>query len=339
MPNALLLGYDPDQASFRHRLLSLVKTLEVAGWRVRVERFPRGRYGLRTWERRQLLRWADVTVLHQIKFTSIEARLFASFTRRRIFDVDDATYVRKPRRLGRPPDGSKSRRRKFAATSRYVDVVVAGNDVLAGVAKASAHAVSILPTSVDVSCYQASTATQDQPPTIAWIGGPENLDYLEMIRPALARLTRRHPELKVRIICSRFPDWPEVNIERIVWTSATEARSLAEAHIGIMPLTDDEWTRGKCAFKLLQYMAAALPCVASPVGANTEAVIHGFNGFHARSVDEWERHLDALIQSPELRASFGANGRAHVESRYAMRAYQGRYLELLQRLAAGQEPV
>ncbi len=96
-----------------------------------------------------------------------------------------------------------------------------------------------------------------------------------MIRPALARLASRHPALKMRVICSRFPDWPEVNIERVAWSSATEAQSLAAAHIGVMPLTDDAWARGKCAFKLLQYMAAALPCVASPVGANTEAVIDG----------------------------------------------------------------
>src|ERR1700682_1696270 len=170
MPNALLLGYDPDQASFRHRMQSLVETLEVAGWQVRVERFPRGRYVLRTWERRELLRWADVAVLHQIKFTSIEARLFASLTRRRIFDVDDATYVRKPRRLGQPPDGSISRRRKFVATCRHVGVVVADNKVLSGVANATARAVSVLPTSIDVSCYRAITASQDQRPTIAWIG-------------------------------------------------------------------------------------------------------------------------------------------------------------------------
>jgi glycosyltransferase involved in cell wall biosynthesis len=81
-------------------------------------------------------------------------------------------------------------------------------------------------------------------------------------------------------------------------------------------------------------MAAALPCVASPVGANTEAVLDGFNGFHARTADEWEKGLEALIQSPELRARFGANGRAHAEARYAMHSYQKRYLELLARLAS-----
>jgi glycosyltransferase involved in cell wall biosynthesis len=333
MPNALLLGYDPDQPSFRHRMRTLVGTLEAAGWGVRVERFPSGRYGLRTWERRSLLREADVVVLHQIKLSAIEAALFARFSRRRIFDVDDAIYVRKPRRLGEAPDDSPWRKRKFAATCRWVDVVAAGNDVLAGVARASAKDIVILPTSIDTAAYLPTSATAADPPTVVWIGSPENLVYLEIIRPALVRLASRHPTLRMRIVCSRFPDWPEVNIERIAWSSATEAQFLATAHIGVMPLSDDEWARGKCAFKLLQYMAAALPCVASPVGANTEAVIEGFNGFHARNADEWEGHLEALIRSPELRARFGANGLAHVESRYAMHAYQAGYRELLTRLA------
>jgi glycosyltransferase involved in cell wall biosynthesis len=312
---------------------SLIPALEAAGWQVRAERFPSGRYGVRTWERRSLLRAADVVVLHQIKLSALEARLFAAFTRRRIFDVDDAIYVRKPRRLGDAPDESPWRKRKFAATCRWVDEVAAGNDVLAGVARASARAVTVLPTSIDTAAY-FPTAAADDPPTIAWIGSPENLIYLEMIRPALARLTIRHPTLRMRVICSSFPVWPEINVECVAWSSATEAKSLAEAHIGVMPLTDDAWSRGKCAFKLLQYMAAALPCVASPVGANTEAVIDGVNGFHARSAEEWERSLESLILSPELRARFGASGRAHVESRYSMRAYRDRYLQLLERLAA-----
>jgi hypothetical protein len=275
-----------------------------------------------------------VVVLHQIKLSAPEARLFAAFTRRRVFDVDDAIYVRKPRRLGEAPNESPWRKRKFAATCRWVDEVAAGNDVLAGVARASARAVTVLPTSIDTAAYQTTTATAADPPTVVWIGSPENLIYLEMIRPALARLTVRHPTLKMRVICSQFPLWPEINVESIAWSSASEAGSLAAAHIGVMPLTDDAWSRGKCAFKLLQYMAAGLPCVASPVGANTEAVIDGVNGFHARTANDWERSLQSLIESPELRARFGANGRAHVESRYAMRRYQERYLELLRRLAS-----
>ncbi len=334
MPTAVLLGYDLEQPSFRHRMRSLVGPLEAAGWQVRPERFPSGRYGLRTWERRALLRGADVVVLHQIKLSAIEARLFASFSRRRVFDVDDAIYVRKPRRLGDAADNSPWRKKKFAATCRWVHMVAAGNDVLAAVARATAQAVSILPTSIDTSVYQPATASADAAPTVVWIGSPENLVYLEIIRPAMARLMGRYPTLRMKVICSHFPQWPEVNVERVAWSSATESQSLAAAHIGVMPLTDDEWSRGKCAFKLLQYMAASLPCVASPVGANTEAVIHGYNGFHARTADEWEVHLETLIRSPQLRARFGAAGRAHVESRYSMRTYQARYVEMLTRVAS-----
>jgi glycosyltransferase involved in cell wall biosynthesis len=334
MPNALLLGYGLEQPSFRHRMNTVARALEEAGWQVRAERFPSRRYGLRTWERRELLRWADVTVLHQIKLSGLEARLMAAMTRCRLFDVDDAIYVRKPRRLGDPVDGSIWRRRKFAATCRRVDVVAAGNDVLAGVALRTAREVVVLPTSIDTSAYQPTFATPADPPTIVWIGSPENLIYLEMVRPAFARLTLRYPNLKVRVICSKFPEWPEIHVERVVWSSATEAASLAAGHIGIMPLTDDEWSRGKCAFKLLQYMAASLPCVASPIGANTEAIVDGYNGFHARNADEWERTLGQLIDSPSLRARFGAAGHAHVEERYSMRAYQRNYVRLLNRLAS-----
>jgi glycosyltransferase involved in cell wall biosynthesis len=334
MPNAVLVGYGLEQPSFRHRMRPLVEPLRAAGWDVRAEQFPSGRYGLRTWERRDLWRWADVAILHQIKLSFIEARLFAALSRRCIFDVDDAIYVRKPRRLGDEPDESPWRKRKFAATCRLADIVAAGNAVLAGAARSAAREIAILPTSIDVACYRPTHARADDAPTIAWIGSPENLTYLEILRPALASLSRRHPTLKLRVICSRFPDWDDVAVERIVWSSATEAESLAGAHIGVMPLTDDAWSRGKCAFKLLQYMAAALPCVASPVGANTEAVIDGYNGFHAASVDAWEQSLDELIRSPELRATQGANGFAHVRDRYAMKSYQANYVSLLRRLAA-----
>jgi glycosyltransferase involved in cell wall biosynthesis len=313
---------------------TLIAALQSAGWEVRAERFPSGRYGIRTWERRRLLAWADVAVLHQIKLSALEARLFASLSRHRVFDLDDAIYVRKPRRLGEIADDSIWRRRKFQATCRFADVVVAGNDILAGAARACAKTTAILPTSIDASGYQPSTATQADPPTIAWIGSPENLVYLEMIRPALKRLASRHPSLKLRVICSRFPRWSDVPIEAVEWSSATEAASLSTAHIGIMPLSDDEWTRGKCAFKLLQYMCAALPCVASPIGANTEAVIDGVTGYYARGIDEWEHTLQRLIESAELRARLGSGGRAHVEQRYSMRAYQQRYVQLLGQLAA-----
>ena len=214
---------------------------------------------------------------------------------------------------------SKNSRRPAAA----VDAVAAGNEVLAGVARASAQAVEVLPTSIDTRVLRADAARRDEPPTIAWIGSPENLVYLEMIRPALARLSGAPPRAQDARDLLAFSglaggqSWSASS-----WSAATEAASLAAAHIGVMPLTDDAWSRGKCAFKLLQYMAASLPCVASPVGANTEAVIDGVNGFHATGdLDEWERSLGALDRLGRSCARDSAPaGHAHVEQRYALRA-------------------
>jgi len=313
-------------------MLSLVGVLEAAGWTVHLETFPSGRYGLRTWERRELLRHSSVVVLHQIKLSGAEARLLAAIAPRRIFDFDDAIYVRKPRRLGEPAGDSWWRRRKFAATCRGVDVVAAGNDVLAREAAPYAHRVLTLPTALDTSVYRATSATQNDPPTVAWVGSPENLVYLELLRPALARLSARYPALRLRVICSKFPDWSDVRIEPVLWSPASEIAALAGSHIGVMPLTDDEWSRGKCAFKLLQYMAASLPCVASPVGANTEAVLEDQTGYYARNAAEWEDALERLMRSPELRARLGAAGRAHVQERYAVENYQARYVALLESL-------
>ena len=127
---------------------------------------------------------------------------------------------------------------------------------------------------------------------------------------------------------------PDVRIDPVLWSPANEIAALASSHIGVMPLTDDEWSRGKCAFKLLQYMAASLPCVASPVGANTEAVLENETGFHASNSAEWEAALERLIRSPELRARLGAAGRRLVEERYGVRNYQTRYVALLASLVA-----
>ena len=169
MPNVVLVGYAPEQPSFRHRMLNLVAPLQAAGWQVRTERFPSGRYGLRTWERRALWDWADVSILHQIKLSALEARLFALLSHACVFDVDDAIYVRKPRALGEQPDQSHWRKRKFFATCRLADVVAAGNDVLAGVARAAARETAVLPTCIDVRRYRPTQASLEAAPTVAWI--------------------------------------------------------------------------------------------------------------------------------------------------------------------------
>ena len=326
---ALLVAYRLAQPSFRYRMECLVAPLQAAGWQVRCEELPSGRYGVRLYERRELLRWADVTVLQQIKLSAPEAWLLRGYARHAVFDLDDAIYVRKPRALGAPAEDTAWRRAKFRATCRAMDVVVVGNEVLAREARPAGRPVEILPTALDASRYQPARPPAGTPPTVVWIGSPENLVYLELVRPALAALVGRHPGLRLRVVCSAFPDWPEVPIERVVWSPASEVAALTSAHVGVMPLTDDAWARGKCAFKLLQYMAASLACVASPVGANTEAVVDGVTGFHAADSDGWYRALDRLLSDAALRDACGAAGRRHLDAHYAQASYVARYVRLL----------
>ena len=331
--HALLVGYRPDQAAFRYRMGYLPAALEAKGWVVRCERFPSGRYGLRTWERRDLLRWASVTVFQTIKFSPPEALLLRRYARRCVFDLDDAIYVRRPRVFGGPVDHSRWRHYKFAATCRAMDAVVVGNSILAAAARPYSREVVILPTTLDPAGYRTGPRISGRPPTIVWVGNPENIAYLELVRNALERLSVRHPGLRLRVVSSAFPEWPNVRIERVSWSPESEIEALATADIGIMPLTDDDWSRGKCAFKLLQYMAASLPCVASPVGANHQAIIDGKTGFLAASTNDWEAALDRLISDPAMARAFGHAGRQHLDTGYSLARYTTDYERLLTRLS------
>ena len=329
---ALLVSYRPDQAAYRYRMGYLVPALEANGWEVRCEKFPSGRYGLRTWERRTLLRWASVAVFQTIKFSPPEALLLRRYARRCVFDLDDAIYVRRPRFFGGPVDHSRWRHYKFAATCRVMDAVVVGNSTLAAAARPYSREVVILPTTLDPAGYHTSARIPGRPPTIVWVGNPENIAYLELVRSALERLSVRHPDLRLRVVSSAFPEWPNIQIERISWSPETEVEALATADIGIMPLTDDDWSRGKCAFKLLQYMAASLPCIASPVGANHQAIVDGKTGFLVASTTDWETALDKLISDPVMARAFGNAGRQRLDTHYSLTQYTTDYERLLTRL-------
>lgn len=313
-------AYDLEAPSFRHRLAWIAPHLEALGHSVFCETLPHGRYASRLFERKQDLRSTDLLVLSKIKLSTIETAVLKRFVNRTVFDFDDAIYYRKPRRLGEAPNRSWWRQSKFDATCRMADLVIAGNRTLAERADSATRRVEIIPTSVDMGKYQARRTAGDSGPTLVWIGLPENLGYLELIRPVLAELNSKHTRLRLRVVSSSFPRWPDVRIDEVQWSRETEAEALASADVGLMPLTNDAWSRGKCAFKLLQYMAAGLPCVASAVGANKEAVIPGETGFLAGSSAQWFEALDALISDGPLRNSMGSAGRKHIKEHYDRRA-------------------
>ncbi len=330
---ALFWTYDAEEPSFRHRMIALCKELGRRGWSCAIETLPKGRYLHRILERRDQLQTADVVLLHRIKLTPIEIRPLRRLCRTLVFDVDDAIYYRRPRRLGDEPDRSWFRQFKFTSTCRISDLVMTGNRHLAERAARSAPWVEVLPTPVDLATYEAVEVDR-RTTTVVWIGLPENLVYLDLIRPVIERLTAERSDFKLRIVSREFPDWSDIDLERTPWSADTEARSLCSAGIGVMPLADDDWTRGKCAFKLIQYMAAALPCVGSAVGANLEVVDAGRTGLLVSGSEEWYAALQRLLDDAAEARAMGLAGRERVRERFDSRVVSRRGAELLERLVA-----
>lgn len=221
--------------------------------------------------------------------------------------------------------------RKIATVMRLAHTVVAGNDYLADYARrAGALRVQVIPTVIDLSRYPMKDWTSGSAPfTIGWIGSPSTARYLREIAPALAEVCKGG-RAQVRLVGSGPVDLPGVPLEVIPWREETEVDEIRRFDIGIMPLPDEPWARGKCGFKLIQYMACGLPVVASPVGVNCQIVEPGGNGFLAATEDEWVNGLTTLLADAALRESMGHAGRLKVEQRYCLQKTGPELAALLQ---------
>lgn len=216
-------------------------------------------------------------------------------------------------------------------------LVVAGNCYLAARARAAgAPWVVVLPTVIDLNRYLPlvvkPTVSSSQPLRIVWIGSPSTVRYLQLLQEPLQALAKRLPFV-LRVIGGNF-SLPGVQVECLPWAEDTEVAALTECDVGVMPLLDSPWERGKCGYKLIQYMACGLPVVASSVGVNPEIVRNGENGYLASSAEEWVSALEALLQSPSLRAQMGVAGRRRVEEEYCIQK-TGPLMAQLLRTAAG----
>ena len=336
MPSLLVWTYDPQMPSFRHRIAPLLAELARRGWRCNVERLPQRRYGLRVWERRAAARDADAVLLHKLRLAPWEMAWVARLNARTLFDIDDATWLSQSRVVDRPPIASRSRMRAFAATARRAALTLAGNAYLGERAQAEGGRVEIVPTAVDAAEVPPADFSRRTGTTVVWIGLPGNLQYLEPLRPAFAALALRHPGLRLRVVSSAGLKWNDVPVEFVPWAPGIETTdALIGADIGLMPLADDAFTRGKCAFKLLQYMAASLPCIASPVGANREVVVDGVTGRLAATTAEWQSALEELLGDRKRREAFGAAGRQRVLQLYDSRVVIARAATLVEAVARG----
>ena len=221
---------------------------------------------------------------------------------------------------------------KIDRVMRGAALVIVGSDYLGAHARrAGAGRVEHLPTVVDLSRYRVATDTGAGPYTIGWIGSPLTARYLLLVREALAEVCSKR-SARVTLVGAGVPTLDSVPIDARPWSEATEVAELQRFDVGIMPLPDGPWERGKCGYKLVQYMACGRPVVASPVGASAQIVEHGVNGLLASTSADWVSALRAL-RDPALRARMGAAGRAKVEREYCLQVTAPRLAALLRSCA------
>jgi glycosyltransferase involved in cell wall biosynthesis len=213
-------------------------------------------------------------------------------------------------------------------------MVIAGNDYLAEYARSwGAPAVEKLPTVVDLERYplKERPLKEGKPVTIGWIGSPTTAPYIKIIAPVLRELSSKY-QIRLVLVGSGSVSMEGLNPEIHAWTEEREAEMVSGFDIGIMPLAATPWERGKCGYKLIQYMACAKPVVASAFGANLSIVTHGKEGFLAEDAEEWKSSLELLIRNRRLREQMGREGRLLVEKKYSTAVTAPRILHLLRKV-------
>jgi len=246
-----------------------------------------------------------------------------------VFDFDDAIFL-----SYKSPSNGYLSYLKFAGKTktncRLAAHVMVGNPYLAEYARQFNQNVSIIPTTIDTDKYKPVNIEDSSGPlVIGWTGSHSTVQHLDTLRSALAKLAQRE-SIRLRVIGTPNYQIEGVEFETIMWRSETEVEDLSAVDIGIMPLPDDNWARGKCGAKALQFMAMGIPTVCSPVGVNTDIIQDNENGLIANSEDEWIEKLSLLIRSRELRARLGKAGRQTIEQRFSAAVQAPRVYEVLE---------
>lgn len=252
-----------------------------------------------------------------------------------LFDLDDAIWLpnvsQANRRFGFLKDPEKTHRILPLAS-----LVFAGNSYLADHVRAYNPNVWIVPTTIDTDLHKPGRSENnaaDAPIVIGWSGSHTTLPHFRLVEPALAHIKQQYGS-RVRFVVMGDAGYQneELGIQGLAWSEKAEVPTLNSFDIGIMPLPDDEWSKGKCGLKALAYMAMETATVASPVGVNTEIIQHGQNGLLASSQADWVHQLSRLIEDAELRKRLGRAARQTVIERYSVHSQRDRYLQAFRQL-------
>lgn len=305
--NLLVITNNPDRPSFRQRIEMYSGVLEEKGIKCEVAKLPKG-----TVERVRLFRQAsgfDGVFLQKKRLNFHDAFWLRGFSRKIIYDFDDAVMYNP----NRPESNNALRLRLFGRTVKAADLVIAGNDYLAEEARRFNCNVEVLPTGLDTKKYDIkSRAVDDGVVRLVWIGSKSTLNYLEGIRAGFEEVGRRFKNVRLRIICDDFFELKNIAVEKCIWSVDSQCKDLAGSDIGLAVLPDNRFTRGKCGFKILQYQAAGLPVITSPVGVNAEFVKDRINGVVAFDIDGWIKGICELVEDAGLRKQMGENAKVEV---------------------------
>lgn len=251
-----------------------------------------------------------------------------------VFDFDDAIFLPSVSEANRLISALKFPAKVATIIARSTRVI-AGNEFLADYARRYNPAVTMIPTCVDTTRFAPAAHRANPRPVVGWIGSPTTSSYLKALVPVLQQVAARR-RFTLRVSGASEPiEVPGLTVENIPWSLDREVELFSTCDVGIYPLADDQWSRGKCGFKAIQFMACGVPVVAAAVGVNQEIVRDGVNGYLAATDSEWVEKLDRLIADPALRARFGEAGRQTIESRYSLRINAPRLAETLRDAARG----
>jgi len=269
----------------------------------------------------------EILYVHRRLFPPLEFWYLRKKAKNIIYDFDDAVMYRSSSSTN---PYSRSRRIKFAYMMKRVDFAVAGNQFLKSEVLRYQTRVEVIPTSIELSRYRMKESYQPRGPlTVGWLGASSTLKYLKILMPALETLYQAYPHFQLKIVSDQFLHTERLPVIKKRWSAEEEQSDLKSFDIGVMPLSDDLWSRGKCGLKLLQYYGVGLPAVCTPVGVNRDIVEHGVNGFWARTPEEWTFHLKKLMEEEALRKEMGSKGRKKVEAGYSYEVNAPKILQVL----------
>jgi len=326
----------------RFRVKEFIPSFEARGVSVSLLRVPK-----RPLERARLYRTLsdyDLVIVQRKLLGLFDLTLVRRFAKKFVFDYDDAIMFRSSRHTN---PRSPGRERKFRRMVRAADGVIAGNSYLAEQAArwTDRGKIHIIPTVVDTDEYAVkdyeSEKKTDRPREfiVGWIGTGGNLPYLKAIAPAVARVARKHGNVSLKIVCNEFFEVEGLPVIKKTWRPEDVSRDLVSFDVGVMPISDDHWTRGKCGLKVVQYLAAGVPAIVSPVGVNRDLVAPEETGLWASNPDEWEQAVETLVldkrRGGDMGERMGLSGRERVERDFSLQSIAPRYLAILSDIASG----